>query len=579
MKKLIYKTKTLLPLFLLAITQGFGQSFTKITSALNPIVTDTARSGGGSWIDIDNDNDLDLFVSNGNLTTENNSLYINNGGGNFLKIITGSIVTDGGSSIGSTWGDYNNDGNLDCFVTNRNNFGNFLYEGNATSNPTKQIGIAMVTDIANSNSSSWIDIDNDGDLDLYTVNFMGNDFLYLNNGSFSNNQNNPIQSDGSNFSIPGLWADYNNDLNPDLFVGNAGTQNDKLYTNNGGLNFTALTFTDGTATLGGSWGDYDNDGDLDLFVANYLAQTNILYNNSGAPNYILTPISTSPVMGVGNNVGSAWGDIDNDGDQDLFVTDDGSNNHLFINTGFPDYLFSDVFTGQIVNDGGNSFGCVLADYDNDGQLDAFVANQLNQQNFLYHNDGNSNNWITIKCVGVLSNKAAIGTKVFIKANIAGNDIWQMQEVLAQTGYNSQNLWLHFGFGSTSIIDTLIVKWPSGNVDTCVNISTNALYNATEGACLTPVGIKNIENQNKDFRLSIYPNPADNILSFNYTVLPPSQIKVSIINAEGKTVLTKQLKSVTGSNSESLDLKNIKNGAYTLILSDGIKTSSGTFIKQ
>ncbi|MEO5571552.1 MAG: FG-GAP-like repeat-containing protein [Bacteroidia bacterium] len=580
MKNSNYKTQALLILFLLFNTKGFSQTFTKITSTLNPIVTDTARSGGGSWIDIDNDNDLDLFVSNGNLTTENNSLYINNGGGNFTKITTGSIVTDGGSSIGSTWGDYNNDGNLDCFVTNRNNFGNFLYEGNGTSNPVKQTGISLVTDIANSNSSSWIDIDNDGDLDLYTVNFMGNDFLYLNNGSFSNNQNNPIQSDGSNFSIPGLWADYNNDLKPDLFVGNAGNQNDKLYTNNGGLNFTALTFTDGTPTLGGSWGDYDNDGDLDLFVANYLAQTNILYNNSGAPNYILTLAPTSPVMVVGNNVGSAWGDIDNDGDQDLFVCDDGGNNHLFINSGFPAYTFNNVTTGQIVNDGGNSFGCVLADYDYDGQLDAFVANQLNQQNFLYHNDGNSNNWITIKCVGVLSNKTAIGAKVFVKANIAGNDIWQMQEVLAQTGYNSQNLWLHFGFGLTSIIDTLIVKYPSGNVDTCVNISTNAFYNPTEGACLTSVGIKNIESQNKDFfRVSIYPNPADNILSFNYTVLLPSQIKVSIINPEGKSILTKQVKSKMGNNLESLDIKYLASGAYTLILSDEEKTSSATFIKQ
>lgn len=110
MKNSNYKTQALLILFLLFNTKGFSQTFTKITSTLNPIVTDTARSGGGSWIDIDNDNDLDLFVSNGNLTTENNSLYINNGGGNFTKITTGSIVTDGGSSIGSTWGDYNNDG-------------------------------------------------------------------------------------------------------------------------------------------------------------------------------------------------------------------------------------------------------------------------------------------------------------------------------------------------------------------------------------------------------------------------------------------------------------------------------------
>ena len=82
-----------------------------------------------------------------------------------------------------------------------------------------------------------------------------------------------------------------------------------------------------------------------------------------------------------------------------------------------------------------------------------------------------------------------------------------------------------------------------------------------------------------FWFSIFLNPTNNILSFNYTVLIPSQIKVSIINAEGKSVLTKQLKSKTGNNLESLDLKYLTSGAYTLFLSDGEKTSSASFIKQ
>jgi hypothetical protein len=476
MKSKIYLA--LLLWLLLSADIAQSQTFTRITDPTNPIVTDLDRSGGVSWIDIDNDNDLDLFVSNGNLTSQNNRLYINNGAGSFTSVATGSIVTDGGSSIGSTWGDYDNDGFPDCFVTNRNFFGNFLYRGNGTSNPIKQTGILPVTDIANSNMSSWVDIDNDGDLDLYVVNFQGDDFLYLNSGGTFTAQSISLQHDTTAFSIPGLWADYNNDLRPDLFVGNSGTQNDMLYTNNGNLNFSGTMLNDGRATLGGSWGDYDNDGDLDLFVANYLGQASILYNNSGAPSYTLTPVASSAVQVTGFTVGSAFGDVDNDGDLDLFIADDGGNERLFYNTGYPSYAFVQDASGQL-NAGNLSFGCALGDYDNDGQLDIVVANRNAQNNFLFHNNGNTNSWVTIKLSGTHSNKSGIGAKIFVKANIGGQPIWQMQEVAAQTGYNAQNLWLHFGFGSATIIDSMLIRWPSGKVDTCARIPVNAMYTYVE----------------------------------------------------------------------------------------------------
>ena len=152
-------------------TNLFSQIFTKITDPVNPIITEQLGSGGGSWVDINNDNLLDLFVPNGNLNSQNNSLFLNTGNGNFIKVSTGNMVEDGGSSIGSTWGDFNNDGFIDCFVTNRNNFGNFLYMGNGDTAFTKIVTGSIVTDIANSNSSSWVDADNDGLLDLYVVNF------------------------------------------------------------------------------------------------------------------------------------------------------------------------------------------------------------------------------------------------------------------------------------------------------------------------------------------------------------------------------------------------------------------------
>src|SRR6266849_1095759 len=244
--------------------------------------------------------------------------------------MTGAIVNDGGSSIGSTWGDYNNDGKLDVFVTNRQNFGNFLYEGNGDSTFTKITTGSIVTDRANSNSGSWVDLVGDGYLALYVVNFQGNDFFYRNNGppeyDFTRIDTILPAGDGSNFSIPGAWADMNNDRRPDLFVGNAGTQNDLLYINNGNLRFTKVQLADGKSTLGASWGDYDNDGYPDLVVANYSGGGNILYHNSGPPSYSLVPVTGGPVSGAaGNCVGTAWGDFDNDGNLDLFIANDGGN--------------------------------------------------------------------------------------------------------------------------------------------------------------------------------------------------------------------------------------------------------------
>jgi len=318
-----------------------SQTFTKITAANNPVVSDQFESGGGCWVDFDNDGYLDLFVANGNLLSQNNSLYINDRNGNFIKVVTGSIVLDGGSSIGGTAGDYNNDGKLDLFVTNRQNFGNFLYQGNGDTAFTKITTGSIVTDIGNSNSSAWVDIDADGDLDLYVVNFQGNDFLYMNDGppnfAFTRIDTAAITLDGTNFSITGSWADYNNDRRPDFFVGNAGSQNDFLYTNNGNGTFTKITIPDGMRSVGNSWGDYDNDGDLDLFVTNTIDQNNILYNNSGPPNYDFNRIDTSIVSNDGgSSVGSGWGDYDNDGDLDLFVANDfGQNNFLYQNGGPP----------------------------------------------------------------------------------------------------------------------------------------------------------------------------------------------------------------------------------------------------
>jgi hypothetical protein len=475
---------------LVAGRSAFAVTFTRILDPANPVVNDLAESGGACWIDLQDNGDglLDLYVANGNLTNQDDALYVNTGTG-FVKVVTGPVVHDGGSSIGGTWGDYDADGRADLFVTNRNNFGNFLYHAESETTFTKITTGEIVTDIGNSNSSSWTDLDGNGRLDMYVVNFGGPDFAYLNGGppSFGFTGVDTLSpGQGNANSIPGAWADYDNDRDQDLFIGIAGNANDRLYRNDGGLRFTEIQFGDGRPTLGASWGDCDNDGDLDLFTPIFMNQGNMFYRNSGAPGFDLVPVDTVLPANAGNSVGSGWGDFDNDGDLDLFVANDGQNNMLFENGGPPSYTFTRITTGAIVTDGGNSFGAVWGDYDGDGDLDLFVANRLNQANFLYRNDGTTNHWLKVRLAGITSNRSAIGAKVRVLATIGGVPRWQTREVVAQTGYNSQNLEIHFGLGGATIADSVRVEWPSGETDRLHGIGVDRVLRIVEGQ--GPVGI-------------------------------------------------------------------------------------------
>ena len=585
---LILRFQVVIFFTLFLYTSSYSQpQFTRVITPLNPAVNDTLESTGACWVDVNNDGFLDLFVANGNTVSQNNSLYLNNQAGNFIKVTTGAIVNDGGSSIGGTWGDYNNDDKLDLFVANRNGFGNFLYTGNGDTTFTKVTTGSIVTDMPNSNSSGWTDINRDGLVDLFLVNFTQNDLLYLNNGlpnfTFTKIDTAAFLLDGGNFSIDGQWADYNNDRFPDFFVGNAGTQNDFVYKNNGNLTFTKTTLTDARATLGASWGDFNNDGYLDLFTSGYLNQKSRLYINGGPPNYDMLPIDTGIVSNdPANSVGSCWGDFDNDGDLDLFVANDGTlSGFLYLNSGFPNYAFTKVTTGTIANNTANSFGCVCGDYDNDGQLDIYTANRLNQKNFLFHNDGNSNKWITIKCVGVTSNKAAIGTKVRVKAVINGQPVWQMQEITPQTGYNSQNLWTHFGLGNAVIIDSIKVEWINGLTHYFTNVQTNSNITISETGNI--IGISQTGNEiPEDYRLyQNYPNPFNPSTTIKFNIPEQRTVKIDIFDITGRvieTIVNRELEA--GYYEINWDASKFSSGVYfyTIHAGDFLQTKKMVLVK-
>ncbi|MCH8010807.1 MAG: VCBS repeat-containing protein [Candidatus Marinimicrobia bacterium] len=493
------------------LTNGFTinpaqSTFTRITEG--DIVNDGGMSTGSSWGDYDNDGDIDLFVANSN---ENNSLYRNNGDGTFTKITTGVIVTDGGNSYGSSWGDYDNDGYIDLFVANNGSQDNFLYRNNGDGTFTNITQGVIVTDGGSSGGSSWGDYDNDGNLDLFVANSGENNFLYRNNGdgTFTKiTEGDIVKDEGSFLSIS--WGDYDNDGNLDLFVANSG-ENNFLYRNNGDGTFTKITegdiVNDGEMSTGSSWGDYDNDGDIDLFVANDGGQDNFLYRNNG------------------------------------------------------DGTFTKITEGDIANDAGSSWCSIWGDYDNDGNLDLFVAN-FGENNFLYRNNGNSNNWVNIKFIGTVSNTSAIGAKVRLKTTINGTSFWQMREITGQTGY------AEFGLGDATLIDSIKIEWPSGIVQDTTNLAVNQFITIIEEGEVRVsdenVGIPTV------FALHLnYPNPFNPVTTLRYDLPERAEVVLTvydILGREVETILNRHMDS--GYHTVQWSAGNVSTGIYFVRMESG-----------
>ncbi len=499
-----------------------------------------ATGSGCAWIDYNNDGLLDLYVVSGRYVDgvtkfskpdgieATNHLYRNNGDGTFTDVTAEAGVGGKGFGMGVTVGDYDNDGYEDIFVTNWGS--SILYHNNGNGTFTDVTAKAGVENPHFGTGAAWIDYDRDGKLDLFVGNYLkfdpnakreyfsadafpgpldyegDADRLFHNNGdgtftdvSHKAGIDNPL---GRAMGV--TVGDYDNDGWPDIYIAND-TMESYMYHNNHDGTFTNVAPDvntafgangEATSAMNPIFGDYDNDGWQDLFVSDM--RYHRLFHNPGPKGFWLdTTVETGVAAVSGQYV--AWGDgfydYDNDGWKDLFIVNGGLHwlipmeDSLLRNNG--DSTFTDVSSqaGSYFQFKKVGRGACFGDYDNDGYMDAFIV-VLGGKGILLHAkppaSGPRNHWLTLKLVGTRSNRDGFGARL---EALAG-DLHQYVEAASENGYLSQgDPRPHFGLGQHTEVDKLIIHWPSGTEQVLEHVKADQILTVKEPSPVPAAGGK------------------------------------------------------------------------------------------
>lgn len=499
---------------------------------------------GVALVDYDNDDDLDAFFVNGS-TLEGfpegeepiNRLYQNQGRGQFVDVTEEAGLVRSGWGQGVCAGDYDNDGNIDLYVTYWGQ--NLLYQNQGDGTFKEVTDHAGLIDDRKrwGAGCAFVDYDLDGHLDLFVANYVDFDLssapepgscrwmgvpvmcgprglkgetnqLFRNrgDGTFEDvSERSGVASISTRYSMSVTTLDIQPDGWPDLYVA-VDSLPSILFVNNQDGTFTDIGLASGTALsqdgreqagMGSTAGDYNGDGLLDLAKTNFSHDTANLYRNDG--DEVFTEVTLGAGLGV-NTRYLGWGvlfrDFDNDSWPDLFMV----NGHVYpeVNEHLPDTTyrqrrilyrnlgngrFDDISerAGRAVIEPHSGRGLAAGDYDNDGDIDLFISNIDDRPSLLQNQASGQRQFVSLRLVGTRSNRSAIGARVKLHTG----DRIQVQEVRSGSSFMCHSdLRLHFGLGSQEIAEKIEIEWPGGGKEVLESIAAGRFYTITEGEGIT-----------------------------------------------------------------------------------------------
>ncbi len=475
--------------------------FTDITDAVGLDAYDGAPPSNVVFVDYNNDGFQDVFFAE--FQTRQIGLFQNTGDGRLIDM-TSAIPSELHSV---PWfgilADYDNDGDEDLYLAVGPSRNLLLRNDRGLFN---QVTWDAEAAPLFSGEGIWLDYDRDGHLDLYVDNIFGNPLrgnrLFRNNGAglfvdrtAASGLDSLFHPQGGG-SLGGMaGGDFNNDGWPDLYIGvtafptlgDATNLPNRLFLSDGQGGFVDATtseIADEGLAFDLAVGDIDNDGDLDIFqtaTADDIeaGSRNLMFLNLGDGQFL--DVTEGVGLGVSilgsSAIGAVFADVDNDADLDLVIgisqTRSGPENFLLLNDG------SGIFTDATNQSGIDEIGGDLAfgDFDEDGFVDLFYPSltRLGRASF-YRNNGNNNHWLRVELIGIESNRNGIGARLFAHAG----DLRQMREILGGLGRQQDEKVAHFGLARHTRVDRLEIRWPSGQVDVLENIPADRKIRVFEG---------------------------------------------------------------------------------------------------
>jgi len=492
-------------------------------------------SGGGGFFDADGDGDLDIYlVQSGSLIDSaarlpGNQLYENLGDGTFRDITAGSGAEDDAYGMGLACADYDNDGNVDLYITNEG--ANTLLRNEGGGRFTDVTTAAGVGHDGWGSSAGFFDYDRDGLLDLFVVNYVnwsegseidcfntmgaqdycgplnygapGRDVLYHNNGDGTFTDVTEPSGIGAAFGngLGVVFGDFTGDRWLDVFVANDATpdqlwvnQQDGTFVDNALLACCAVDLEGGVpkAGMGTAAGDLDNDGDLDLMVCNLVDETDSLYLNQGRFFTDMTARSGLGFVSRGfTRFGMGWVEFNNDGYLDLYQ----ANGRIkYAAQRYTDDLFAEpnlVFRGmsgprfeEVEPRGGTaellaatSRAAAFGDFDNDGGIDILVANKDERAHLLHNVIPDRGQWITFR---VIDKHGKIAEGVTVEARLEGRSLFRdARSAFSYLACSDPRV--HFGLGAAAAVDEVVVYWLDGSTESYGPFEAGQIVTVQQGA--------------------------------------------------------------------------------------------------